>query len=401
MNQVTWWRRAAITVIVLAVTAAPHAAAAAAACPPTWNHVATPNRGQVDNGLAAVAAVDPHDMWAVGSAGTYGGKSSTLAEHFDGVGWSVVATPNGPNAANRLGGVTAVATDDVWAVGSSATNPPTSSHSVTLVEHWTAGVWSVVPSPNPAPPLGGAEVSNELYGVAAVATDDVWAVGQSFDFTTSQTLIVHWNGRSWRAVHAPHPGFASVLRSVTAVSANDVWAAGTTTRNGRQHTLVLHWDGHAWTQVPSPDDGPYLQEVMRIRAVGPNDVWMVGYHLAVFGFDENFQTSIFHWDGTAWSVVPSPDMNQENNYLFAVDGISSTDAWAVGFFDTGTALQTMAQHWNGASWSVVPSPNTSDIIDELDDVVALGHSDVWSVGQFAGPASFRTLALHFDSACGP
>jgi hypothetical protein len=44
-----------------------------------------------------------------------------------------------------------------------------------------------------------------------------------------------------------------------------------------------------------------------------------------------FQTLIVHWDGTAWTQVPSPNApgsTQDN--LVAVRATSATKAWAVG-----------------------------------------------------------------------
>jgi hypothetical protein len=163
--------------------------------------------------------------------------------------------------------------------------------------------------------------------------------------------------------------------------------------NGLSVTLVLHWNGSRWSVVPSPNDGPFTQELFEVRALAADDVWAVGYHLAVFGFDQVFQTTILHWNGEAWSVVPSPDVNQLNNYLWSVDGTSATDAWAVGFYDTGFELRTMIQHWDGVSWTIVPSPNASDVIDELSDVAVVSEDDVWAVGQSAGFFTFDTLAM--------
>jgi hypothetical protein len=288
----------------------------------------------------------------------------------------------------------------VWAVGYSATNPPESSVSSTLIERWDGTAWTVVPSPNPTPRLsGGGPVSNELRGIAAVAADDVWAVGQSFDYGASKTLVLHWDGTTWTPVAAPSPGRYSALRSISAVSGSDIWAVGYQYLRGVQVTLVEHWDGTSWKVVTSPNDGPYVQELQRVRAVSANDVWAVGYHLAVFGFSEVFQTSIWHWNGTAWAVVPSPDVNQLNNYLFSVDGASASDAWAVGFWDTGFELRTMVQHWDGQAWSIVESPNRSDYIDELADVAALTADDMWAVGHFTGSFTFQTLTLHHASTC--
>ncbi|MGH2637289.1 MAG: hypothetical protein ACRDHU_14250, partial [Actinomycetota bacterium] len=293
-------------------------------CEAGWNVVQSPNAGgEVDNGLSGLAVVSPNDIWAVGNFGTYGGQRSTLAEHWNGSSWSVVPTPNGANEVNWLLSADAVSSNNVWAVGYSATNPPEQSFRRTLIERWNGSSWSVIPSPNPTPPLsGGGPVSNELYGVAAVSANDVWAVGTSVDFGAGQTLIVHWNGSAWSVVPSPSPGEFGWLRSVSAVSANDVWAVGTHYVNGLSVTLILHWNGSAWSVVPSPNDGPFTQELFRVRAVSANDVWAVGYHLAVFGVNQVYQTTILHWNGSAWSVVPSPDVNQLSNYLWSVDGTS-------------------------------------------------------------------------------
>jgi hypothetical protein len=379
------------------------AGAAGAACTASWNIVSTPNVGEpggdFDNGLGSLAAVSASDIWAVGSEGIYGAQRNTLAVHWDGTRWTLASTPNGSNEVNFLIGAAAVASNNVWAVGYTATNPPEQSIAKTLIEHWTGSAWSVVSSPNPTPPLSGGPYSNQLYGVDAVSANDVWAVGQTTDFGAGQTLILHWNGTAWSAVPSPHPGTYSVLRSVSAVSANDVWAVGTYYNNGLQVTLMAHWNGTSWTQVASPNDGPFLQELFKVRAVSANDVWAVGYHLAVFGVNQVYQTSIFHWNGSTWSVVPSPDQNQENNYLWSVDGTAANDAWAVGFYDTGFELRSMTQHWDGSAWSIVPSPNQSDVIDELTDVVTLSGSDAWAVGQSAGFFTFQTLAMRLSQSC--
>jgi hypothetical protein len=387
-------------VAILAVGGQEAGPVAAQTCNATWNVVPSPNAGgEVDNGLSGLAAVAANDIWAVGNSGTYRAARSTLAEHWNGSTWSVSPTPNGPNEVNWLIGADAVASSDVWAVGYSATNPPEQSSRVTLIEHWNGNAWSVIPSPNPTPPLSGGPVSNELYGVAAVSANNVWAVGHSVDYGAGQTLIVHWNGTAWSSVPSPSPGKFGWLRSVTAVSANDIWAAGTHYVNNLQVTLILHWNGSTWSVVPSPNDGPFTQELFHVRAISANDVWAVGYHLAVFGANQVYQTTILHWNGTAWSVVPSPDVNQLRNYLWSVDGTSATDAWAVGFYDTGNELRTMTQHWDGTAWTIVPSPNGSDSIDELSDVAAISPSDVWTVGHSFGFFTFNTLTMHRTSSC--
>jgi hypothetical protein len=62
------------------------------------------------------------------------------------------------------------------------------------------GVWNVVSSPNTGSP------HNELYGVAAIASNNVWAVGAYGVFgNAAQQIIEHWNGTSWSIMPARIP----------------------------------------------------------------------------------------------------------------------------------------------------------------------------------------------------
>jgi len=46
--------------------------------------------------------------------------------------------------------------------------------------------------------------------------------------------------------------FKGGLDAVAATSATDAWAVGNYSSASASGTLILHWDGTAWTQVPSP-----------------------------------------------------------------------------------------------------------------------------------------------------
>jgi len=126
---------------------------------------------------------------------------------------------------------------------------------------------------------------------------------------------------NWQIVQSPNPRTSNRLNSVSAISPNDVWAVGyyfdfAQTPN---HTLTMHWDGTAWTQVPSPNPvaGSYLEDVV---ALAPNNVWAAG-HATI----STARTLIEHWDGMQWSVVPSPNQGPSTNELMAIDAISPTD----------------------------------------------------------------------------
>src|SRR5262249_46375021 len=129
-------------------------------------------------------------------------------------GWQIVPSPNQSTSLNGLFGVAAVSSNDVWAVGHYAND--IASASQPLIEHWEGTIWSIVTSPH-----GGSGNSN-IYGVAAVSSNDVWAVGGY----GGQTLVEHWDGTAWSIVPSPNQGTGGYLYGVTAVSSNDVWAVG-------------------------------------------------------------------------------------------------------------------------------------------------------------------------------
>jgi hypothetical protein len=58
-----------------------------------------------------------------------------------------------------------------------------------------------------------------------------------------------------------------------------------------------------------------------------------------------------HWNGTAWSRVPSPAGGPG---LLAVTATSATSAWAVGDYSTASGQpRTLIMHWNGTRWSLL------------------------------------------------
>src|SRR5206468_2921576 len=148
--------------------------------------------------------------------------------------------------------------------------------------------------------------------------NDVWTVGlYSPDMATYATLTEHWNGTQWSLVPSPNVGsLENYLYSVAAVAANDVWAVGYSSNYGSpQRTLIEHWNGTQWSVVPSPNVGSNRNYLRWVAQVGPNDVWAVGTYWNAASVQ---QTLTLHWDGRAWSVVPSPNNGTHENYLNGV-----------------------------------------------------------------------------------
>lgn len=358
-------------------TAASPLAAVPGSC---WTDVVTPPVGSLGK-LHGVAAIAANDVWAVGESRT-GGRFQTLIEHWDGTAWNVVPSPNPSAGNNRLNGVAAVAANDVWAVGYDDVGVTSSA---TLVLHWDGIAWNVVPSPNPPSP----GLSPVLNGVAAIAANDIWAVGHFFDGSSSdQTLTMHWDGASWSIVPSANPGlFNNYLKSVAAVSSSDVWAVGYLQGTGGAfRTLALHWNGSSWTPVATPDPGPSENYLNAVTVVSAGDLWAVGRYVDASNVE---QTLVLHGDGVSWGVVPSPSPGSSRNNLNGVAAVSANDVWAVGSYGSFSS-QVLYEHWDGATWSVVPPANT---LDGLAAAIApLSASDIWAVGWYISVDATRPMA---------
>ncbi len=224
----------------------------------SWNYVYTPSQFPGDSYLVAVTAISSSDMWAVGRYRLFWQRPETLAEHFNGEGWTIVATPGGPQPASRLTAVDSKGAGNVWAVGFSANDDYSNPQSKTLVEQWSGSSWNVVDSPNPPMlgRMGGGETTNELYGVGVAGPDDVWVVGKTANLSDSQSLILHWDGLQWTDFSTPDNGSAGWLTAIEVVAPDDIWAVGFDSVDALQVNLIKHWDGQLWTNVDAPNVFP-------------------------------------------------------------------------------------------------------------------------------------------------
>jgi hypothetical protein len=360
-----------------------------------WNGTAWTDFSGVGTGtLVSVDAVSANDVWAVGSTGPGFSSNQMIIMHWNGTEWSIVPGPGVDVNVNVLTGVSARAANDVWAVGWTSTSITSDySTSETLIIHWNGTKWSVVENP--------AAVTGRLYAVDALSASNVWAAGAHIN---PKTLLEQWDGSQWTQAPSEDPGLATnVLLAVDALSTTDVWAVGTRfsygPRYGIQPTLIEHWDGYSWSVIPSPNGSNNENLLQSVDAIAANDVWAVG----MTGDGGDFWTLTEHWDGTTWSVVPSPNPNTiQPKYLQSVSAVNTDDVWAVGFqFGFGDLpTQTFIIHWNGDEWSVVPSPNVGTNGSELYGVTAISANDAWAVGNYHTDTFgvYAPLFLHWDGA---
>ncbi len=311
------------------------------------------------------------------SAGSTALRMVPLVEHWNGSSWTqVTVAPGGPQL-DELVAVVAPSATDVWAFGYTR-----------YAQHWDGTAWQRVKLPVPK----GAE-GPEFRGAAAVSPDDIWAVGDAElagSSYASHAIVDHWNGRRWSQVPTPPSGGYSGLVGVTALSADDVWAVGSvgvdTGKRITLRTLTIHWDGTAWTRLPSPSPAtPYTpadsvdDSLAAVAGVSSQDVWAVGaYYFVAADGNHALHPLALHWDGSRWKQVPAPDPGgpTHRSFLSGVAAPSATGVWAVGTFGRNGAQHALAERWDGTRWRVLTAAGGSP----RAGVSALSADDAWTVG---------------------
>jgi Holliday junction resolvase len=334
------------------------------------------------NQLAAVSMSSPSSGWAVGDYRSATG-TKTLIQHWNGSAWRIVPSPN-PGVRTSWAGpslrhVVALSSGNAWAVGGMYAKIGAFSVERTLVVHWNGITWRVVRSPNVGTEMGG----NRLEDISAVSASNMWAVGSH----NGRTLIEHWKNGAWHVVKSPNVGVRdNELTGVVAIGPGDVWAVGQYINSGAVRTLTMHWNGRAWRVVRSPNVGGGNNYLLGgVSASSSTNVWAVGGRPG----SGRWHTLVLHWNGTRWSVVKSPDAGTDGSVLYGgVEAISPSNVWAVGYRNGD---RTLILHWNGAAWRVVRSPNVGTSDNYLSDVNSLSAAKVWSVGSYGDGTTSRTL----------
>jgi hypothetical protein len=226
---------------------------------------------------------------------------------------------------------------------------------VGAVQAGAASGWSIVRTPN--------AVSHSLHfgsfnGVSCASSSECIAVGSGVNDRANRIAIAAaWNGTAWSALKtAPVRGAANdTLAAVSCVAGNDCTAAGYELNGaGLAFPLVERWDGTAWSVEPSPAQGGSLAGISCASASAC---------VAVGATSDTSGTTVAlaeMWNGTSWSIVPTPPVAQAPfTVLSAVSCSTATACTAVGS-DTAPGFGTLAEHWNGSVWSLEAMPTPGD-----------------------------------------
>jgi len=365
------------------------AATAASLTGSGWTVVPSYTFGSRDNNLAGVSAAALNDAWAVGAY--YPSSSNvlaTLAHHFDGARWTAFPLPNVGVQENVLYAVSMPITGKAWAAGYYVSGKFVQQ---TLMEHFDGNVWSVVPSPSP-----GA-LQNILFGVTAITDSDVWAVGGEQDASGLwHTLTEHWDGSTWSVVNAVDAGSSgNQFYAVKALATDDVYAVGQQAGAAfPNQALVEHWNGKAWSVVSSPADASASALPLGVTATS-STLTFVGQQESDTAPYTNYVAA---GSPGAESIQTTPNAGTGENDLFAAATAADGSTWAVGWdidTNTGNHDPLILQGKNGV-WSLVSSPTIGKGSDTgFAAITAIPGGGMWAVGVTAKAGGNYATLIEF------
>jgi len=228
----------------------------------------------------------------------------------------------------------ALSPSDVWLVGD---QEGSNGRFETLAEHWNGSAWSVVPAPDPG------SSGNHLYGVDAVAPNDVWAVGQQLGAKSpDQGLVEHWNGRTWSVVNSPVSSSASVMLDAVTVAQGHVWTAGEadSPATGGRPIIERLQGGHGQVVHLPSSAGNNWTNLYGIAAAD-GSVWAVGTF--VDKKTDNNDILILRGTGNHWTVDPGPNPGSGSNIFGGLTTIGG-HLWGAGTFDDGGSRLPLIEH---------------------------------------------------------
>lgn len=365
---------AVAAVIVLGASTAAASGWTVVSAPPAQNAV-----------LNGVSAVSDSDAWAVGIVNSGHSEPQPVADHWNGTSWQQTTVPVPTDITKvRLNAVSATNTTDAWTVGVSYSSL---LYQDPVAYRWNGTAWTRMTTNSDGSLFLGES------GVTDTGPGNAWAVGRGLE---------HWNGTGWTLQAFPDPENPGTLMTIpgndfghldaiSADAADDIWVVGhyndptvcNTQCTGPQQTFSLHWNGTSWNEsaMPQNTDANVQYQFDSVDAIGPSDAWAAGYTDDIVS--GQLSPLIEHWDGTSWSVVPTPPGTPDK--LTGITSSSPSSVWAVG---ASTVLS-----WNGTSWSVVSGADPISS-SQLNGVFTKpGMATTWAVGYSVVSGSDDPLVL--------
>ena len=253
---------------------------------------------------------------------------------------------------------------------------------------------TAVPSPN-----NGVGLLNQLNDTACTSPTNCVAVGLWDTGVSNETLIEVWNGSAWSIVPGPSVigSQGNVLNSVSCVSSNFCVAVGDFSNGSSLQTLAIQWNGTAWTVMPSPNTSALLVNTLTsVSCVSSSFCVAVGY----YDNGADLQPLALTWNGSSWTSTPVPVPGSIHPSRFSEVSCSSQSmCFAVGSYTVGPDDFTLTEMWNNSIWAIVSSPNIpfgSNNSNYLNGVSCVSSLFCQAVGTYYDGSTDQPLLISWN-----
>jgi RHS repeat-associated protein len=226
--------------------------------------------------------------------------------------------------------------------------------------------------------------SGTLSEVSCASSTSCMAVGYTSSGgqpSQNAPYALGWNGTRWVNLSAPNPGGTAYLIDVSCTSWNVCVALGQQTVGAETRLFALHWNGDSWSlePIPSPPGSAYVLPRVLSCSIATHCL-AAGIHRAS-PTSGNYQPLAVLWDGTSWTLQPSPPMT-------LWDIACPSPSLCVGLGPSAGAT------WNGSSWSVEPLPTESGVqYQSLNSLSCASTQYCLAVGSAYDGSRYLPLAL--------
>jgi hypothetical protein len=268
--------------------------------------------------LASISLLSNATGWAVG---TTLGTNFTIIR-LQGNTWTATPLSGACSGSQSLNSVSAVSSQEAWAVGVNDQVSCTSGLWRYTILKWNGTTWTkLTPSTTPSIPADGStSTTNPQLNEVQVIDASGNGIGDIGFAVGNNGRILKYNGTQWTQDTSP---VATTLNSVAVVSASEAWAVGA---NG----VILRWNGSTWSSYTSPT-GTALNSIAMLDT--NND------GLADAGWAVGSSGVAVKYANSTWTVQSPGGTALSNVAMFAAN-----DAWA-----TGTSGRVT--HWDGSTWT--------------------------------------------------
>jgi len=195
---------------------------------------------------------------------------------------------------------------------------------------------------------------------------------------------------------SPNPGGVSTaaLGGVSCHRTTSCVAVGDAISGTTEQTLVEQWNGTTWSIVPSPDPaGATISQLLAVACPETTSCFAVGQ----YGPDSSFKPFVEHWNGVSWSIASIPSLaGARTARLSGVSCPSTTSCFAVGDNGAGEG-KSLVEHWDGTRWSIMTSASGAKETD-LSGVSCPSTTSCNAVGVVATIQDTVPFAEHWNGS---